>query len=258
MLQQWNLSVQKQFGSSWALTASYIGNHNVHLLIDQEGSPGIYSAGATTSNTQARRFLTTLNSTQGPYYAALALLQDNGTETYNGGVLSLQKRFSNNYSAVVNYTYGHCIDTGEPSTTFVSSAWRGPLNSLVGNCSWDHRHQLTINGSIHSPQFHSKWAQVILGNWQMAPIASYLSGDWLTITTGADCWVSNLVSALASGQTDKRIVSHIPDWRPSYKIRRSRPIRRRRESAGSIPLPSPRQQPVLDSLETWSTLAMVR
>ena len=39
---QWNLAIQKQIGSSWLFKASYLGNDVIHLWVDQEGNPSIY------------------------------------------------------------------------------------------------------------------------------------------------------------------------------------------------------------------------
>src|ERR1019366_9182840 len=41
-LEQWNLSLQKQLGTSWLLKASYVGNNTIHLWTDQELNPAIY------------------------------------------------------------------------------------------------------------------------------------------------------------------------------------------------------------------------
>ena len=44
MLQQWNLSFEKQFAQNWSVTASYIGNHGVHNVIPGDFNPGdLYS-----------------------------------------------------------------------------------------------------------------------------------------------------------------------------------------------------------------------
>ena len=44
-MQQWNLTIQKQLGSSWVLKASYLGNDMVHLWTGQELNPAVYVPG---------------------------------------------------------------------------------------------------------------------------------------------------------------------------------------------------------------------
>ena len=98
----------------------------------------------------------------------------------------MRKRLGDHTSVVLNYTYGHCLDSGEITGTSPNSVYRGPVNEDKGNCTWDHRQALTINGLLTSPQFSSKWARSIAGNWELAPIFTHITGDWETITTGVD------------------------------------------------------------------------
>ena len=87
----------------------------------------------------------------------LAEILDIGTSTYNGGVLSVQKRFSHDFSMVGNYTYSHCIDNGESGSVYAASGWLTMSQpQQIGNCSFDHRNQLTFNGVYRSPEFHSE------------------------------------------------------------------------------------------------------
>ena len=149
-------------------------------------APCSTSSSNPVTGTQARRLLTQLNPAEGPLFSTITEGQDNATADYNAGVLTLQKRLSQNFSIMSNYTYSHCIDTGETSAIVTTDAWRNDLSKEVGNCSFDHRHQFTLTGLVRSPTFKNGVAEKILGNWQLAPIIGYLSGDWLNVTTGTD------------------------------------------------------------------------
>src|SRR5262249_30258623 len=46
-VQAWNLSLQRQLGSSWLVSASYLGNEMVHLLGARELNPAVYIPGAS-------------------------------------------------------------------------------------------------------------------------------------------------------------------------------------------------------------------
>jgi hypothetical protein len=214
-VQQWSASAEKQFGQSWAITASYIGNHAVHNWLLGEENPGIYVPGnctageygltapgpcSTTGNVAARRLFRQLNPTAASSYGSLAEILDIGTSTYNGGVLSVQKRFSYNFSVVGNYTYSHCIDNGESGSVYAASGWLTMSQpQQIGNCSFDHRNQLTFNGVYRSPEFHSRVMNTILGHWQVAPIVTYLSGGWLTVTTGVDTALVGIATSVPNG-----------------------------------------------------------
>jgi hypothetical protein len=228
-VQQWSLSAEKQFGQSWAVTASYIGNHGVHNWILGELNPGLYVPGncvagqygltapgpcSNASNVGARRLFLQLNPTWGPSYGSLAEIQDNGNSSYNGGILTVQKRFSQSFSLVGNYTYSHCIDNGEGGSVYAASGWRANGPQEVGNCSFDHRNQFTFNGVLRSPEFQSKVARIIVGNWQLAPIISYLSGDWLNVSTGVDTAFVGIPTSVPNGGQPANRVAGQPLYVP--------------------------------------------
>ncbi|HEY6442242.1 MAG TPA: carboxypeptidase regulatory-like domain-containing protein [Candidatus Acidoferrales bacterium] len=211
MLQQWNLSFEKQLGQSWSANANYIGNHGVHNAIPGDFNPAIYIPGNCTANgnfpapyaadpdglktngactsltnTQQRRLLSLINPTEGQLISTGLDYTDNGASSYNGLLLSLQKRVSHNFTMTANYTWSHCIDNGEATTSVNSPAFRNDLKDEYGNCIFDRNQQFTANAVYESPIFRSRIAQTILGNWQISPIVSYLTSDWLSVTTNAD------------------------------------------------------------------------
>jgi hypothetical protein len=200
---QWNLSLQKQMGTSWLLKASYLGNQTAHLWTDQEQNPAIYIPGncvagqygltkagpcSTTANTTARRRFTQLNPSQGPFYGTTELLDDGGTASYNALILSAEHRLSNHFSMLANYAWSHCI--ADPQTTELSGPiYTNPANRRFdrGNCpNVDVRHNFNLSAVLQSPRYSSKVVQWFAGDWQLAPIMSLHSGSDFTVTTGVD------------------------------------------------------------------------
>ena len=202
-VEQWNLTLQKQFGSSWLLKASYMGSDTVHLWTDQELNPAVYISGncsagqyglkadgpcSNTSNTQARHYLTLLNPSQGPYYNGLENLDDGGTASYNALMVSAEHRFARRFSMLANYTWAHCI--GDPQTTELS----GPIYTVPsnrrfdrGNCSSvDVRQNFNLSAVVQSPHYSSKALRWVAGDWQLAPIVSAHTGSYFTVSTGID------------------------------------------------------------------------
>ncbi|HLH31074.1 MAG TPA: TonB-dependent receptor, partial [Terriglobia bacterium] len=41
-VQNWNLSLQRQFGNDWFVSASYVGSHTIHMLGSEQLNPAIY------------------------------------------------------------------------------------------------------------------------------------------------------------------------------------------------------------------------
>lgn len=202
-VEQWNLTLQKQLGSSWLLKASYIGSNTIHLWTDQELDPAVYIPGncvagqygltkagpcSTTSNTQARRALTLLNPAQGPYYGTVEYLDDGGTASYNALIVSAEHRFSRNYSMLANYTFSHCI--GDLVTTELSGPiYTDPADRRFdrGNCTAIDIHQnFNLSAVLQSPHYSSRALQWIAGDWQLAPIVGAHTGSYFGVTTGVD------------------------------------------------------------------------
>ena len=216
---QWNLAIQKQIGSSWLFKASYLGNDVIHLWVDQEGDPSVYLTngmfgvsvtgsctlyiGATpttytpcnsTKSTAARRLLTLIDplrgtaQAQGPYYGSLELLNDGGTGSYNALILSAEHRLTQHFSMLVNYTWSHCISDAQ-TTELSAPITNNPNNFRYdrGNCSYvDVHHNFNFSGVLQSPHFSSSALQWIAGNWQLAPIIGIHSGSYFNVTTGLD------------------------------------------------------------------------
>jgi len=217
-VEQWNLSLQKQVSPSWLLKASYLGNNTIHLWTDQELNPAIYIPGncaagqyglakagpcSSLANTQARRLLTQLNPSQGPYYAQLEYLDDGGTASYNALMVSAEHRLTNRFSALANYTYAHCI--GDPQTTELSGPiYTNPSNRRFdrGNCSSvDVRQNFNLSAVLQAPRFSSRPLQWVAGDWQLSPIVGVHSGSYFSITTGVD----NALNSI-SGQRPQQLL----------------------------------------------------
>ena len=112
-LQQWNLSIQRQLGTSWLLTVNYLGNHTVHLLSSVQGNYGVNLGSGpcnlnqvvggivqsvaqpvctTAGNLTLRRVTYLQNPLQGQFLLGIATVDDGATASYNALFVSAQKR----------------------------------------------------------------------------------------------------------------------------------------------------------------------
>ena len=105
--QQWNLTLQKSFGTDWSATVAYIGNKGTHLWVEAETNPAIYMPGgpcvlngvtynpcSNGTNINQRRVLSLQNPSVGQYYSNVIRAMRAGNSSYNGALATLQKRFS--------------------------------------------------------------------------------------------------------------------------------------------------------------------
>ena len=116
--QEWGLSFQRQFPHNWLFTASYLGSHTVHIWGSNEVNPAIanppgFVGTPSTSNTNQRRVLYLANATNGAYYGTIAQQLPSANASYNGLLLNVTHRFSQNFSMLSNYTYSHCLSLAD-------------------------------------------------------------------------------------------------------------------------------------------------
>ena len=207
-MNQWNLSIQRQVGNDWLLSANYVANNTIHMITTENINPSVYvsngtnscvlpngvtitGAGgqcSTTANQQTRRVLSILNPNEGRYYSGIGQIDDGGTASYNGLNLSVQKRVSHGLSASANYTWSHCISdvySDNPTATGVSRpdnrrAWR---SSCLGI---DVRQLFGLNMVATTPRFSNRALGLLASNWQLAPILQLKSAQLFSVFTGTD------------------------------------------------------------------------
>lgn len=185
-LQQWNLSVQREFGQ-WLFAASYLGNRSTHLWRATELNPAVFGPGATTGNTNQRRVLYRQNQAQGQFYGTIGHLDDTGRASYNAMFLQVQRRLKNGLSVLTNWTLSKCMS--DPATTEIT----GPTivnpndpNLDYSYCASDRRHVVNLSVIWTTPRFGNRALNTLLGNWQVSPLVRWQSGNHSSVTTGVD------------------------------------------------------------------------
>lgn len=196
-MQQWDLSVQRQLGSNWLLSAAYLGNKATHLRSSNEQNPAIYGPGATLGNTSQRRLLSRLNPAAGAYFSTITLLDDGLNTNYNALRLSVQHRFSHNFTLLSVYTYSHCLQNAEPIANRVgvgANNYQDPYNRNAdyGPCDYDLRHNFVNSVVYESPRFTNRAVNTIAGNWQLSFLISARSGFPFSPVTGVDASLSGV------------------------------------------------------------------
>jgi Carboxypeptidase regulatory-like domain len=203
--QQWNLSVQKQIGLDWLVTANYLGTRIVHMWGGNQGNPGVYISGtcsagqyglrsagpcSNTGNVNARRLLDLLNPNDGSYYGSISQLDDGGNLRYNGLVLSVQRRASKGLTVQANYTGSHCIaDLANTELGVAGSLFMIPGNRRadLGNCPLsDRRHLFNLSAVYQTPKISGGALQAIARDWQISGIVRLQTGPYFGITSGLD------------------------------------------------------------------------
>jgi len=195
----WNLSLQKQLGGNRLVSASYIGNSTIHLWTSKELNPATYIPGSSTlTNINARRKYSLLRPLDGQYIGYMALIDDGGTQSYHGLLVSAQQR-AGNVTVNGNYTWAHCIGNASNGGGAPNSGTGGdtyyPLDNRAAdraNCGSDRRHVFNLTTVLESPEFANPTLRKIGSGWRLSTIYRLSSGSWLTVTSGVDTALSGV------------------------------------------------------------------
>jgi hypothetical protein len=210
-MNQWNLSVQRQIGQDWLISANYLGNNTIHMITTENINSSQYfyngtgtcqlpnglsitntAPGATqcstTGNQQNRRILNLINPDQGKYYSGVGQIDDGGTASYEGLNLSVQKRLSHSISASANYTWSHCLsDVYSDNPTAAGVSRPDNRRAFRSNClGIDVRQLFNLNMVATTPKFSNPVLKTLASNWQLAPILQLKSAQLFTVYAGTD------------------------------------------------------------------------
>jgi hypothetical protein len=211
-------------GPASTLGGAYVGGPYSGIADGLTSGTGFCS---TTGNTANRRILylaapppspasaATQNSNPlgnpGIFYSTIGTLDQSGFASYNGMLLSVQHRLSNNYSIGANWTYSHCLSITETGTqndlagpTYIVPGYR---DLSYGNCDSDVRHTINITAVANTPKFANRILNLIAGGWQFSPIITYRTGTYTTVTLGTADYALSGIGGQIAQQTSTNFYS---------------------------------------------------
>jgi Carboxypeptidase regulatory-like domain len=201
--QEWNVSLQQQFGPNWLFSMDYIGNQGSHLWTTYQADPAVYIPGrcgtaacSTVANTNSRRVLAQLNPVAGAGFASLSTVNDGATSSYHGMLVSLNRRLEHNLSLLLNYTWAHCINDGDAYVE-ITGSYQNPYNLAGerGNCGSDVRQIYNISLVASSPHLEGSFLKrQVVSDWRLSAIVSGHSGSWFSPSTGTDASLTGVNS----------------------------------------------------------------
>jgi hypothetical protein len=176
---QWNLSIQRQLGSDWLASSSYLGSRTIHLWSLQQINPSVflglgpctlagvsYPVWCSTTANRVERLRLSLEYPApgvGNLYGNVSRIDSGGEASYHGLLLSLQRRPARGITVGANYTWSHCIST--PWDQNINSGLSGlgwndsnDRDRERGNCSLtgdDRRHLFNMSAVLDTPRFEN-------------------------------------------------------------------------------------------------------
>jgi hypothetical protein len=208
--QQWNLTLQYSPWNNWLVEGAYLGNKGTHLqsfnsninqlapqylslgnaLNNQVPNPyyGIISTGQLSTPTitlqQSLLPFPQFTAVNGGYFYP-------GVSSYHAFTLKVEKRFSQGMSILVSYANSKLLDASAATSTVTggntSTGILNYYNLLEGERSkavQDIPQRLVLTGLWAEPFFKSgpQWERLILGGWNISTVASFQSGQTLSIS----------------------------------------------------------------------------
>ncbi len=167
-----NVNVQRQFGSNYMMEAAYSGSRTKDALLKIDLNQAKPTVGVTDPNIN-RPF-----ATVAPALRTVGTVSSTGYLEYNGLLIKFQRRSSSNFSFLNSYTFGRAIDLNSDNdgTVTLTNIFDPEYNR--GPADYDVRHTFSSNWIYELP-----WAaQRAYGGWQFSGILSIRSGLPITIT----------------------------------------------------------------------------
>jgi hypothetical protein len=173
------VSVQTALPWNSALTVSYVGvsmDNQVVMYPYNEVAPGAYT------DLQAAK----------PYPALgqVNVLRNLAKSWYNGLQVKWERRFTNGFSFMGSYAFSKNLSQDMPQYETDRLIPFAPAGYNRGRSAWDRTHILFVNAVYELPfgrgRAHMSNANRIvdfaLGGWELSGIASFTSGEPLTVT----------------------------------------------------------------------------
>jgi hypothetical protein len=204
-IQQYHFTIERQLPGQMALSVGYARTRGIGLLQNQitnrarfpflapngilynqiDPNPGNTApAPGYISATQPR-----INERRpDARYSSVYVISNNAWSYYNALRVTLNKRYSNNFSWAVAYSFSKSIDTGSDVTAGSPLTEDGSARSSRGLSDFDQRHRVNINFTYDVPWFRSRHGLVhtVLAGWKLSTNQTYASGNPFTATAGYD------------------------------------------------------------------------
>jgi len=200
--EQASLGIEREITPGFSISVSFIYSHTLRLPvpIDTNLLPATPMSTVTLANGKQVSYRNwnlsaatdPLGGTEGlpcapnPFacFVNPLIIQNNqytaqSSGLYEGGILEVNKRFSNYFSFFGNYTYSKAFDTGTDFNTDFGPQDPTDLQLERALSEFDERNKVVLAGVFDSP-----WKNAFLKGFQFSPIFQYHSGHPFNLLAG--------------------------------------------------------------------------
>ena len=177
--ESWNMSVEQQFFTNFALHLAYVGSEAYHQTEAIDQNPGYYNANPDLSGQRLRY----------PNFGQILTDYSNGTATYHALQVGFEKRISHNLQFQSNFTWSKTIDlAASGNIAFGSPELPNPFSlSFNRGISYLNVPLISITNFVYTTPAlgsHNLLVREVLGGWQATGIVTAQSGSPFTIVSG--------------------------------------------------------------------------
>jgi hypothetical protein len=207
--QDWDLNLQRSFGSDWLFEMGYVGTKGTRLPRFIEANPAVFVPGyvdgqpiSNSSNADQRRLYSGCTLADAPgscQFSSTGEIAGIANSSYNALEVSMRKRFGHGLSFLASYTWSKTIDdvssfniTGSASKPVAgeNDLAQDPFNlgAERGLSLFDARNRF-VGSYVWALPFWNQsqnWYQWMLGGWQLDGIATLMSGTPFTVFDSND------------------------------------------------------------------------
>jgi len=207
--QDWDLNLQKSFGSDWLFEIGYVGTKGTRLPRFIEANPAVFVPGyvngqpiSNSSNADQRRLYSGCTLADSPStckFSSTGEIAGIADSAYNALESSLRKRLGQGLSFLLSYTWSKDIDdvsslniTGSAATPVAgeNDLAQDPFNLAAerGLSLFDARNRFVGSYEWALPFWNhaQTWYQSAFGGWQLNGIATLMSGTPFTVFDSND------------------------------------------------------------------------
>ncbi len=181
---QMNLTIQRQIGRGFTVSAGYVGTLSHHLAFSPDVNYPVLSSTATSSNFNNRRpydvgLLSTIN-----------MMESNGTASYHALQIKVRKAMSKTVSLTAFYTYSKSLSSEQMDGASTAGGAEDASNLRLehGRSDYDQRHNF-VSALIWNVSYYRGSARLlknVLNGWTISPIVTLSSGFPFTVAAGKD------------------------------------------------------------------------
>jgi len=210
--QNYNLTIERQFGTSTLVSLAYVGSQGRHLLLTVELNPLILPPGCTPGSACVAAIAASVPfqptafpgdfKYPGNIFASIGDVTTSGTSNYNAFQATVNHNLSHGLQFLVSYTYSHALDlaSGFENSGFAGGGFGGfgntrstnPFNPHLdyGDSNYDARHRLVISYTYYLPSIRHfnafKWVPSrITEGWNLSGFTTFQSGFPLDVVDGS-------------------------------------------------------------------------